>query len=174
MRHVRVRFRCYRFLVSGTALWGCCSNMSLSVPFSCFVSETLRIRGKVTVRKKPSILPLWCVLGDWSRFAAHPKQYRSKMSHKTQMSDPRAAGVNKSELYCNDPSVSFFGVPTSTLATVFMGAVNDYKMYCSVVKVNATHTSSYCRCVRRSVPSAIYCDLRYKRTLYKCYFMTRI
>jgi len=55
------------------------------------------------------------------------------------MPDPSAAEVNKSELYCNDPSVTFFGVPTSTLATVFMSEVNDYKMYCSVVKVNAPH-----------------------------------
>jgi hypothetical protein len=83
------------------------------------------------------------VLGEWSRFAAQPIQYRSNMSHKTQMADPKAAEVNKSELYCNDPSVFFlsffFGVPTSTLATVFMDEVNDYKMYCSVVKVNAPH-----------------------------------
>jgi hypothetical protein len=116
--------------------------MSLSVPFSCFLSETLRIKGKVTVLKKPSILPLHTVMEcAWGLMplCCVPHTISFENVSQNTNANPSAAGVNKSDLYCNDPSVSFFGVLTSTLATVFMGEVDDYKMYYSVVKVNVPH-----------------------------------
>jgi hypothetical protein len=49
-----------------------------------------------TLKKNQAYWPYGMCLGDCSRFAAQPIQYRSNMSHKTQMPDTKAAEVNKS------------------------------------------------------------------------------
>ena len=97
-----------------------------------FSLETLRIKGEVRVHKKNLAYCLYTVmLFAWGLKPLYCIQERSNLSHKKQMSDPSTAAVNKSELYCDDPSVSFFlsffffGIPTSTLAAVFMGKVSN-------------------------------------------------